>query len=354
MNTSFPTIVELLKQLISLESISKQEGATADCIMRFMQGLQIPVQRYLNNVWATNQYFDSQKPTLLLNSHHDTVKPNPSYTIDPFTPLVQDGKIYGLGSNDAGGSVVSLIAVFLYFYDQPLDFNICLAITAEEEISGKNGIEALLQNVQFPKINCALVGEPTRMNMAIAEKGLLVLDCVVKGITGHAAREEGVNAIYLAMHDIRWFHTYQFEKQSQWLGPVKMSVTAINTPNIQHNVVPESCSFIVDIRVNELYSVDDILATVQSHVTATCTPRSTRCKSSAISIDHPLVVAGKKNGLTYYGSPTTSDQALMHFPCLKIGPGDSARSHSANEFIYLDEIEQGINIYRSLIKALIL
>jgi acetylornithine deacetylase len=280
------------------------------------------------------------------------VKPNKGYTHDPFAPFERDGKLFGLGSNDAGGSLVSLIATFLYFYEiENLKYNIILAATAEEEISGHNGIEALLP--QLGEIDFGIVGEPTQMQMAVAEKGLMVLDCMAAGKAGHAAREEGDNAITKAIKDIEWFNSYKFEKVSELLGPVKMSVTVIETDNKAHNVVPAQCKFVVDCRVNELYTFEEMLETIKANVQSEIKPRSTRLRSSAIALDHPLIKAGLDKGRNYYGSPTTSDKALMHFPALKIGPGDSARSHTADEYIYIDEIKEGIELYIQLLKQLL-
>ena len=309
-------------------------------------------------MWCVNKYFDATKPTILLNSHHDTVKPNPQYTKDPFDPVIEDGKLNGLGSNDAGGCLVSLIAAFLFFYDkQNLKYNIILAATAEEEISGANGIEQLLElpdsDSPFKGLGGVVVGEPTQTNLAIAEKGLLVLDCVAEGKAGHAAREEGENAIYKATKDIEWFRHFQFPKISETLGPVKMSVTSINTENKAHNVVPATCSFIVDIRVTDAYTHEEILETIKHHIQSEVKPRSMRLRSSKINIDHPLVQAGIKLGKKTYGSPTTSDATLINAPVLKCGPGDSARSHTANEFIYLTEIEEGINTYIKILEQVV-
>ena len=353
--------IELLKQLIATPSFSKEEHNTARAIEYFFRRKGVRWHRYLNNVWAYNAHFDAMKPTILLNSHHDTVKPNAGYTRDPFGPVVEDGKLYGLGSNDAGGCLVSLIATFLYFCDGPnLRYNLVVAATAEEEISGANGIEALLVNEQFnypfhntSKIEGAIVGEPTQMQMAVAERGLMVLDCKAHGRSGHAARNEGDNAIYKAMKDIEWFSSYHFDRVSDLIGPVKMSVTSINTENKAHNVVPSECSFIVDARINELYSFEEILDTINANVQSEVKPRSTRLRSTAIALEHPLVKAGLELGRTYYGSPTTSDKALMAFPALKMGPGDSARSHTADEFIYVDEIKEGIDLYIQLLKQLL-
>jgi acetylornithine deacetylase len=340
--------VELLKELIAIPSFSKEEDATANCLEEFFRKKTIKSNRYLNNVWATNKYFDESKNTLLLNSHHDTVKPNKGYTLNPFDPIEKDGKIFGLGSNDAGGPLVCLIATFVHFYEADLPFNIVFAGTAEEEISGKNGIEILFS--QLPQIDCAIVGEPTLLHMAVAEKGLLVLDCIAKGKAGHAARNEGVNALYIAIKDINWLSSVSFPKVSSLLGEVHVAVTSIYTENRTHNIVPSECKFVVDIRVNELYTFEEIISIIKANIESEVQARSIRLKSSFILEDHPLVIAGTKMGISSYGSPTCSDMALMDFPSLKIGPGDSARSHSADEFIYLEEIKAGIETYIQLLR----
>jgi acetylornithine deacetylase len=344
---------ELLKQLISTPSFSKEESETAAIIGKFFALKGIAASRTGNNIFAVNEHFHENKPTILLNSHHDTVKPNKGYTLNPFEPVEKEGKLFGLGSNDAGGSLVTLIATFLHFYPQQnLKYNIVIAATAEEEISGTGGIEMTLP--YLTEINCAIVGEPTQMQMAVAERGLMVLDCVASGKAGHAARNEGENALYKAMKDIQWFQNYQFEKNSDLLGPSKFTVTSIETENKQHNVVPAQCKFIVDVRVNELYSFEELLQIIKANVKSEVTPRSTRLKSTNISLEHPLVKAGHILGRSHYGSPTTSDKALMPFPALKMGPGDSARSHTADEFIYLDEIKQGIELYIQLLNQVLL
>lgn len=349
--------VELLKKLISTPSFSKEEDATAGIIHSFLQEKNIIAHRLLNNVWSVNKHFHPGKPTILLNSHHDTVKPNPQYTKDPFNPIIQDKKLYGLGSNDAGGSLVSLLAAFVHFYRaENLKYNIAIAATAEEEISGTYGIEAILSDESFinhfshPGIEFAIVGEPSLMNLAVAEKGLLVLDCVAHGKAGHAAREEGDNAIYNAMKDIEWFRNYRFDKVSEWLGPVKMSVTTIQTENKAHNMVPSQCSFTVDIRVTDAYTHEEVLETIKQHVTCDVKPRSMRMRATSIDKEHAIVKAGLALGKICYGSPTCSDKALMSFPALKCGPGDSARSHTADEFIYLAEIRSGIEDYIKMIE----
>jgi acetylornithine deacetylase len=340
---------ELLKQLIAIPSFSKEEAGTADCIAAFLSKKGIPFHRKNNNVWAVKSA-GNNAPVVLLNSHHDTVKPNSGYTNNPFEPIENDGKLYGLGSNDAGAALVCLLAAFINQYSNAeLPYTLIYAATAEEEISGKNGIESILP--ELGKIDAAIVGEPTGMNPAIAEKGLLVLDCTAKGISGHAAREEGRNAIYEAMKDIEWFRFYKFPKISEVLGPVKMSVTQIHA-GTQHNVIPESCNFTVDIRCTDAYTLEELLAVINDHVDCEITPRSTRIKPSSISIDHPLMKAITALELTPYGSPTTSDQALIPFPSIKMGPGDSARSHTADEYIYLHEIEEGIRLYTLFLNQL--
>jgi len=344
--------VALLKILISIPSFSREEAGTANAIGAFFQERGIPYERHGNNIIVKNKQFNPALPAILLNSHHDTVKPNLSYTIDPFMPLEKDGKLYGLGSNDAGGSLVSLIATFLYYYAaEDLKYNLIMAATAEEEISGKGGIESCIP--KLPEIESAIVGEPTMMNLAIAERGLMVVDCIARGKAGHAARGEGINAIPVALQDIQWIQGYRFERVSEFLGPVRMTVTVINTENKAHNVVPDSCSFVIDIRVNELYSFEEILETLGKNLKSEFKPRSTRLKSSMIPVEHPLVQSGLKLGKTIFGSPTTSDKALMPFPALKMGPGDSARSHTADEFIYLEEIREGIALYIQLLEAVI-
>ena len=347
----FEDSLELLQKLISTPSLSKEEDQTASIIESFLQERGIKTHRSKNNVWAFNERFDAQKPTILLNSHHDTVKPNSAYTRDPFAPDIIDGKLFGLGSNDAGGCLVSLIATFLHFNkEENLKYNFCLAATAEEEISGKQGIELIIP--ELGPIDFAIVGEPTLMNLAIAERGLMVLDCVAHGKAGHAAREEGENAIYKALKDIEWFRTYEFAKKSALFGPIKMNVTIIEAGS-QHNVVPAICKFTVDVRVTDAYRNEEVLKIINQNVNCEVIPRSTRLKPSSIRIDHPLVMAGIAMGRKTYGSPTTSDQALLDVPSLKIGPGDSARSHMTDEFIYVDEIKEGIDLYIKLITEIL-
>ncbi|MFT3903436.1 MAG: M20 family metallo-hydrolase [Niabella sp.] len=353
METLYQNSVTLLKQLIETPSFSREEEQTALLIIAYFEQYGIACERLGNNIICRNKYYDEAKPTILLNSHHDTVKPNPKYTLDPFKAIEHDGKLYGLGSNDAGGCLVSLMATFIYYYAKPdLKYNLLFVASAEEEVSGYGGIEAVVK--ELPPVSFAIVGEPTLLQMAVAERGLMVLDCTAQGKAGHAARNEGENAIVNAIQDIEWFHTYKYEKVSPLLGENKMTVTVIETENKHHNVVPPSCRFVVDVRVNELYSFEEILAVVKDNVRSEVKPRSMRLRSTSISIEHPLVLAGIAMGKTTYGSPTTSDKALMPFPALKMGPGDSARSHTADEFIYLNEIEQGIKDYIEILKDIVM
>jgi acetylornithine deacetylase len=329
--------------------MSKEEGGTAQILIDFFKAQGIQTNRMGHNIWASNLHFDAAKPTILLNSHHDTVKANASWTYDPFQATEQDGKLMGLGSNDAGASLVCLMATFVSFYAvENLRFNLVIAATAEEEISGTGGMEALLKSGNLPTLDFAIVGEPTDCAMAIAEKGLMVIDAKVKGIAGHAARNEGVNAIYLALEDIQHIQNHSFEQISPLLGPVKTTVTVINAGK-QHNVVPDTCDYVIDCRVNECYSLEEILTELKSIVQAELIPRSMRLNSSKMEESHPLVQAAKQLGISLFGSPTLSDQALLTIPSVKIGPGHSGRSHTADEFIYLDELKQGIQTYQNLL-----
>lgn len=348
--------LSLLQSLIAIPSLSKEENGTVDCINDFLNERNINTTRSLNNIWAVNKYFDKSKPSILLNSHHDTVAPNSKYTRDPFLPTIEDEKLYGLGSTDAGASLVCLIAAFINFYEEKeLPYNIVLAASAEEEISGKDGIEKLFGDTIFGDLfsrpdSFAIVGEPTELQLAIAEKGLLVLDCVAHGKAGHAARDEGENAIYKAIEAIEWFKNFRFEKISPTLGEVKMTVTSVFTDNKAHNVVPASCNFIVDIRVTDVYSHEEILETILQHIDVEVNPRSTRLRSSSIDMNHPVVKAGIALGKTTYGSPTASDQALIPLPSLKCGPGFSGQSHSADEFIEIRWIKEATGFYIELLK----
>lgn len=350
MHNIFNDATGLLKDLISSPSFRTQEDVTAGKILKFFERRSIPASRKGNNIWVRNKFYDKAKPTLLLNSHHDTVKPNSGYKRDPFKAEIHDGKLFGLGSNDAGGSLVSLLGAFIHFYERDdLPFNIIYVATAEEEISGKGGIESIINDLG--NIQLAIVGEPTQMKMAVAERGLMVLDCVATGKAGHAARNEGVNAIYAALPDIEWFRNYKFDGNSEWLGLVSMNVTMVNA-GTAHNQVPTECNFVVDIRLNEMYTHEQVLATIRQNVNCRVKERSTRIKPSFAGNDNPLVLAAKQLNIPLFGSPTTSDMALMPWEAVKIGPGDSARSHSADEFIYINEIEQGIKVYIELMEAL--
>lgn len=343
--------INLLEQLIAVPSFSREEDKTALVLEGFFKQHHIPVERKGNNIWARNKHFKPERPTILLNSHHDTVKPNSGYTRDPFAAEIHEGKLYGLGSNDAGGAVVSLISAFVHFYPQEnLTHNLIVAITAEEEISGTGGIESIWP--LLPRIDFAIVGEPTLCQLAVAEKGLMVLDCVARGKSGHAAREEGVNAIYNAIRDIEWITTYQFPRVSPSLGHVKMTVTVIQAGK-QHNVVPAECHFTVDVRVTDKYTLEEVFEIIRENLASEVTPRSLRMRSSGIPADHVLVRAAEKLGLTQYGSPTTSDQALIPVPSVKLGPGDSARSHTADEFIFVEEIVKGIDTYIRLLSEVV-
>ena len=342
--------IALLKELISTPSFSREEGPTADLIEAFLLRHGHRPQRQGNNVWCIAGNHAADAPLLLLNSHHDTVKPVAGWTKDPFAPVVEEETLYGLGSNDAGGSAVSLLAAFLYLSSQDqLPYKLVVAITAEEEVSGQGGVQSILP--LLGEVALAVVGEPTSLDLAIAERGLMVLNCIARGKAGHAARNEGENAIYKALADIAWFRSYQFPESSSVLGPVKMSVTQIQA-GTQHNVVPDECRFVVDVRTNECYRNEELLALIRQQVGVEVTPRSTRLNSSGISPAHPLVQKAKSLGMQLYGSPTLSDQALMPFPSVKLGPGDSARSHTANEYILLSEIRAGIQCYIRLLQDL--
>ena len=341
--------IALLKELISTPSFSGEEDKTGDAIEAFLQGFGVKTERQYHNIYAFNKYFDESKPTLLLNSHHDTVKPNSAYTKDPFHPHVEDGKLYGLGSNDAGGCLVSLLATFVYFYDKEgLSHNIIMAATAEEEDAGDKSLRGLLPIL--PKIDVAVVGEPTLMDLAIAEKGLVVFDAVVEGTPSHAAHPNDNNSIYNTIPVLQWFKDYRFEKISEALGEVKMTVTQINAGK-QHNVVPAQVDLVVDVRVNDCYTNQEISDRLQREAPCKMTPRSLRLNSSCIDPNHDLVKSGLALGRKTYGSPTLSDQAALSCQSVKLGPGDSTRSHSANEFIFVDEIEEGIDLYIKILSG---
>tara|TARA_R110002072_G_scaffold23455_1_gene81205 strand:+ start:1098 stop:2162 length:1065 start_codon:yes stop_codon:yes gene_type:complete len=341
--------ISLLKKLIETQSFSSEEHVTALHIEDWFTRYDIDFKRTKNNVWAVNKHFDSSKPTLLLNSHHDTVKPNSAYTNDPFNAFVEDGKLFGLGSNDAGGCLVSLIATFTHFYNQEnLKYNLVMVASAEEESSGSNGLNSMIPII--PKVDVAIVGEPTLMNLAVAEKGLVVFDAVIEGTPSHAAHPNDNNAIYNSIGVLQWFKGFKFKKGSEALGDVKLTVTQISAGS-QHNVVPGHVDLVIDVRVNDAYSNTEVAQILKEKAPVTSiTPRSLRLNSSSIPVDHDLVKAGIAMGRSTYGSPTLSDQAVLTCPSLKLGPGDSTRSHSADEFIYVNEIEEGIKIYIELLE----
>ncbi len=342
--------IDLLRELISLPSVSGDEGKTADLLEAFFKERHIPVRRVMNNIIVKNKNFETCNSIILLNSHHDTVKPNASWKTDPFQPVMKGGKLFGLGSNDAGAALVSMITTFLAFYEMSnMPYNIMFMASAEEEISGKNGLELVLK--ELPDIDFAIVGEPTGLKMAVAEKGLVVLDCISRGKAGHAARDEGDNAIYKAVKDIEWFRTFRFNKISEMLGEVKMTVTQINAGK-QHNVIPDICEFVVDIRSTDAYSNNEIVDIIRGNVISEIHPRSTRLQPSGLPEGHILRDAANSLGLKTFGSPTLSDMALMPFPAIKIGPGESERSHTAGEFIETEEIGAGIDMYMKLLKSL--
>jgi len=342
---------QLLMDLINTQSFSGEEDKTAMHIENFLKENEIKYQRQHHNIWAINKYFDKNKPSILLNSHHDTVKPNKGYTKNPFKAELSEGKIFGLGSNDAGGCLVSLLACFSYFYDKKdLKYNLIMLASAEEENSGDHGIRYMVP--LMPEIDFAIVGEPTQMQLAVAEKGLLVLDCYAYGESAHAAHSRGNNSIYKAMDAIKWFEAYKFDKVSETLNDTKMTVTQVEAGS-QHNVVPAVCHFVVDIRVNDMYSNMQVLNIVKKNVDVEVKERSTRLNSSSISLDHEIVLAGKNMGREIYGSPTLSDQANLTCPSLKLGPGDSLRSHTADEFIYEKEIDEGIALYIELLENIL-
>ena len=349
-----PRAITLLDRLIATQSLSRQENNTADLLERHLCENGVTPCRLKNNVWTVSSNFDRNKPVLLLNSHHDTVRPAAGYTLDPFTPLHREGKIFGLGSNDAGASLVSLVETFLQLRDENLNINLILALTAEEEISGHDGIELLLTHLAAEHLtpDMAVVGEPTLLKAAIAERGLMVIDCISRGKSGHAARNEGINAIYDAMADIERLRNFTFEKTSPLLGDIKLTVTQIEA-GTQHNVVPDRCSFVADVRTTDAYTNEETAAIISGAIKSEATPRSTRLNASAIPENHPLVMAAKSLGAETFVSPTLSDRALMkNIPALKIGPGDSARSHTADEFVFESEITDAIVFYKQLILSL--
>ncbi len=339
--------LDLLKKLIEIPSFSKEENKTGDLLEEFFHSQSIETKRFGNNVIALPKEFNPDKSTVWLNSHHDTVKPNKGYTLDPFKAKIEDGKLYGLGSNDAGGCLVSLIATFCFFYDKEVPVNSFLIASAEEEISGKNGISSIIQ--ELPECELAIVGEPTLNEAAVAEKGLMVIDAKVRGRAGHAARDEGVNALYEALDDLNKIREFEFTRKSEFLGKSKVSATIIQS-GTQHNVVPDRCNYTLDVRVTDAYNLSEALEELKKNLSAELTPRSMRLQSSKLPNNHPIQGVLDKMRIKKYGSPTLSDQALIPFPSLKMGPGDSSRSHSANEFIYVHEIEGGIRNYIQLLE----
>lgn len=351
-NEYFDDIIALLADMVRIPSFSREENQVADLVEKWLAARGLKPHRAGSNIWLDSDDISSERPgretagTILLNAHIDTVRPASGYTRDPFVPEMTDGKIYGLGTNDDGGSFAATLSAFLTLTSRPQKYRLIWSATAEEEVCGQGGIEAV-----FPllgKIDLGIIGEPTKMEMAVAEKGLMVLDCISEGRSGHAAREEGINAIYRALPDIEWFRNYRFPKVSPYLGPVKMTVTQINA-GTQHNIVPDRCSFVVDVRSNGMYSNPELLALIKSSVSCLVKERSTRLGSSHIDENHPIVSRAASLGVPMFGSSTTSNQTLSPFPTVKIGPGDSARSHTADEFIYIDEIRDGAEIYVSLL-----
>ena len=338
--------VQLLKKLIATPSVSRNEKDAADIMEQTIRSYGFEPQREANNLWIIDPHYDESRPTLLLNAHIDTVKPVASWSRDPFSPDIEDGVLYGLGSNDCGGGLCSLLQIFRMLTEKPQSYNLIYLASAEEEVSGKDGITRALP--LLPHIDLAIVGEPTGMNPAVAEKGLMVLDVIAHGKSGHAARNEGVNAIYEALDDMRWIRDYKFEKISEFLGPTKMTLTVVNA-GTQHNVIPDKCTMLVDIRTNEFYDNEEVYEFIRQHLKSEVKAHSFRLKSSRIDPEHPLIKKCVAMGMKPFGSPTLSDQALMHFPSFKLGPGESSRSHCANEFIRISEIRDAIAKYETLL-----
>ncbi len=338
--------VELLKKLIATPSVSRNEKDAADIMEQTIRSYGFEPQREANNIWVIDPHFDESKPTLLLNAHIDTVKPVDSWQRHPYVPTIEGDLLYGLGSNDCGGGLCSLLQIFRMLTEKPQSYNLIYLASAEEEVSGKDGISRALP--LLPKIDLAIVGEPTGMNPAVAEKGLMVLDVIAHGKSGHAARNEGVNAIYEALDDMRWIRDYKFEKVSEFLGPTKMTLTVVNA-GTQHNVIPDKCTMLVDIRTNEFYDNEEVYHFICQHLKSEVKAHSFRLKSSRIDPEHPLIKKCVTMGMKPFGSPTLSDQALMHFPSFKLGPGESSRSHSADEFIRISEIADAIAKYKELL-----
>lgn len=343
--------VALLKKLVATPSISRDESQAAQVIEQYLKEKGIVYQRYANNILCMDPFYDEKRSTILLNAHIDTVKPVSTWTHSPFEPTLEGDRFYGLGTNDCGGGLMSLLQVYIILKDRPRNYNLLYLASAEEEVSGANGFSFVLPHL--PKIDVAIVGEPTGMQPAIAEKGLMVIDGIAHGKSGHAARNEGINAIYQALDDLVWIRDYRFEKKSPLLGPTKMTVTVINA-GTQHNVVPDACHFIIDVRTNEYYKNQEVFEWIQDHVKSEVKARSFRLNSSRIDITHPLVKRCIDIGMEPFGSPTLSDQALMPFPSLKLGPGQSSRSHAADEYICLSEINHAIPTYINILDGLCL
>ncbi len=349
MNLKTTEAVELLQALIATPSTSRDEARTGDLLFAFLSEHGAAPERLYNNVWARAEGFDPTRPTLLLNSHHDTVRPAASYTRDPYAPTLEQGRLYGLGSNDAGASVVTLAETFLTFRTRELPFNLVVGLSAEEECMGEHGMRALLP--ALGRIDMALVGEPTGMQAATGERGLVVLDCTAHGRSGHAARGEGVNALYIALDDIARLRSFRFDRESPLLGPIGIAVTQIEA-GTQHNVVPDTCRFVVDVRATDAYSNEEVVEQLRAALRSDVVPRSTRIRAAAVGDEHPLVRAARAVGRQTFVSPTTSDRTLMPFPSLKMGPGESARSHSADEFVLINEIDEALAIYEQYIEQL--
>jgi acetylornithine deacetylase len=350
MNELVKEAISLLRSMIQAQTFSGEEGPTADLIDTYLKTKGVKTERLHNNIIVRNSRWHEEKPTIILNSHHDTVKINNGWTKDPFGAEVEGDKLFGRGSNDAGGALVSLIATFVHYYDATLPFNLMLIASGEEENFGPNGVSSVLATLDFEPA-LGIIGEPTQMQLAIAEKGLIVIDGTTTGKAGHAARNTGINALYLAAEDINWIKSYEWPKVSPVLGPVKTTVTQIASGS-QHNVIPDSCTYVIDCRVNEHYTLQEVLDILNDGTHAALKPRSLRWHPSGINEGHPIVAQGKKIGRAVLGSPTLSDQVHFTCPTIKIGPGISERSHTANEFIMLSEIEEGINIYIDLLKGL--
>ena len=343
--------IKLLKKIIKTPSFSKKEEDVVKILESWFKENGIDYKRHLNNLWAGNKYFNKKKPTILLNSHHDTVQPNKSFTIDPFYPTEKNGKIFGLGSNDAGGALVSLLYLFKTIYlKQNMKYNFIIACTAEEEIAGTNGIKSILKKI--PKIDFGIIGEPTQMKLSIAERGLIVFDAKIKGKPSHAAHENIDNAIEKLPKILNWFNQIKFDRVSKLLGPVKTTITQINA-GFQHNVIPSEVDIVVDVRINELYDINEINDFFVSKCPCEIKARSLNLRPSSISSNHKIVKSADSIGIESYGSPTLSDQALLDFPSVKIGPGNSKRSHSADEYIYVDEVKEGIEVYKNLLNKII-